>query len=187
MRNDYHRAFRLNGSFDRAERPKIWSETSPRRDCRWRASGFDHRGSNVQRHVVPGTARHIREPKRPVPWQPAYEDDHGRSGANVHLHCGLAGKAPLGTALVRCHSAVLKKDLDKPVEKEAGQPRRFCSTKLRAIAIPLTLPGKHKRSSEGLARSQFGTRCQFLSDGNREVSKTADSIQIAVFTKSNFP
>src|SRR5215510_9736862 len=82
MPNDYYyRAFWLGGSFDRPERPQIWSQTSPRGDSRWCASGFGHRGSSLQWYIVPRAACHICEPKRPVSWYLAHEDYYGRGSA----------------------------------------------------------------------------------------------------------
>src|SRR5262245_7311534 len=100
MPNDYYRAFWLDGSFDRPERPQIWSQISPRCDGRWCASGFGHRGSSLQWYIVPGAACHICELKRPVSRYLAQEDYYGRSGAHLQLYCDVAGEA-LGLAIIR--------------------------------------------------------------------------------------
>src|SRR5262249_38484415 len=100
MPNDYYRAFWLDGSFDRPERPEIWSQTSPHCDGRWCASGLGHRGSSLQWYIVPRAACHICEPKRPVSRNPAGKDYYGRSGADLHLNCDLAREA-LGPAIIR--------------------------------------------------------------------------------------
>src|SRR5262249_22812024 len=100
MPNDYYRAFWLDGSFDRPERPQIWSQTSPRCDGRWCASGFGHRGSSLQWYIVPRATCHICEPKRPVSWHPAEKDYYGRKGADLHLNCDVAREA-LDPAIIR--------------------------------------------------------------------------------------
>jgi len=99
MPNDcYVRAFWLDGSFDRPERPQIRSPPSPRCDGRWCASGFGYRGSCLQRHIDPWSACHIRERKRPVSWYVAVKDYYGSSGADLHPNCGVAREA-LGPAI----------------------------------------------------------------------------------------
>src|SRR5262249_524102 len=100
MRNDEYRDFWLDGAFGRAGKRQIWTQTRPRCNGRWYASGFSRTGSSLQWYLVPRAACHICERKRPVSWYLAEKDYYGRSGANLHLYRDVAREA-LGPAIIR--------------------------------------------------------------------------------------
>ena len=57
-------------------------------------------GSILQWHLVPGAACHICERKWPATFCLADKDCYGRSGADLQLHCDVAGEA-LSPAIIR--------------------------------------------------------------------------------------